>query len=216
MAKERADGLTLDSPIVEIGHGFAGADGDPRLAGGDVSAADSPRKSCPNWKPAGRWSTAVEKYLGTEPRAGTRPARPTAEIPAGILPLRPVPGVRQAAGEPRHARGARAGESVLRGPRGRHQRPHDHRRPRVDQLLQLQLPGHVGRSGGQRGGQGGRSTATAPASRPAGWCRARRTSTSSWSGRLPRFLGTEDAIVLRRRSCHERDGDRPPDGARAT
>jgi hypothetical protein len=43
-----------------------------------------------------------------------------------------------------------------------------------------------------RSGQG-RSTASAPASRPAGWFRARRRCTANWSGRSP-LPGLDDAI----------------------
>ena len=49
----------------------------------------------------------------------------------------------------------------------------------------LQLLGHVGRSGGRRRPRKTRSIATAPASRPAGWFRARSRFIASWSGRSP-------------------------------
>ena len=118
VAKERADGMTLDSPIVETGAGFAGADGDSGLAGRAFWRPVSRRCAAASWRPAATWSPAVEKYLGQQPRR-SRAIADKRRHSAGGLSLRPVPGVScKLRAESRHARGLGLGQSVLHGPRG--------------------------------------------------------------------------------------------------
>ena len=194
VAKERADGMTLDSPIVETG--MDSLERMEILASLEEKFGGRfPEEILPDLETTRQVVAAVEKYLGTEPRPPQCPLRRRRNS-AGRLPLRPVPGVREAAGEPRHARSLGLGEPVLRGPRRPDHRPDDHRRPRADQFFQLQLPGDVGRSGRSARPPRRRSTATAPARRPAGWCRARRAIHVELERAITRFLGTEDTIAL--------------------
>ena len=108
----------------------------------------SPRTCCRRSKPAAKWSPPSKRYLGNAPRAPHRPA-PARRDPAGRLPLRPVPRstcrLRETTADARHRRGlaqSRSSRSTSASPTTRTR----DRRPRADQLLQLQLPRHVGRS----------------------------------------------------------------------
>ncbi len=110
VANKRADGLTLDSLIVETGmdslermeiinsieEKFGG-----RFPEEILSDLETPRQLI----------EAVEKYLGTQPR----PPQPRGRRrdSARHLPLRAVPRVREIAGEPRHARRLGLGQSIL-------------------------------------------------------------------------------------------------------
>ena len=200
IAKERAAGLTLDSPDHRDWARFVGADGDPRLAGRTLRRPLS-RRSCRSWKPARQVIDAVEKYLGGQPRSETAQAAAENSPPENYrfelfpeyLKLRQT--VDQSAD-------AGPGQSVFQRPPGHHQRSHRHRRPRVDQLSQLQLRGHVGRPGRRQGRQGGhRPLRHQRVGQPAG---LRRKGPAPRVGagdrRLPRHRGRDH---LRRRPRHQ-------------
>ena len=131
VAKERAEGMTLDSPIVETGMDSLGADGDRRLAGRDASAAGFPRKSCPTWKPPRQLVAAVEKYLGTEPRRRKPTAGRRARFRRPPTASTSSPSTSSCGRTSTCSTHSGLGNPFFIGPRGRHQRPHDHRRPRV-------------------------------------------------------------------------------------
>ena len=153
-AKERANGLTLDTPIVETG-----LDSLERM---EILASLEERFG-------GRFPEEVLPGSGNLPPSGRGGARSTSAASPAAERRRG----RAAKSPPEHYRfdqfpeyaqlrenldlleSTGLGQPVLHRPRGRHQRPDHDRRPRADQLLQLQLPGHVGRSGRRRGGQGG-------------------------------------------------------------
>ena len=204
VAKERAAGMTLDSPIIETG-----LDSLERM---EILASLEerfggrfPPEVLPELETTRHVIEAVEKYLGGEPRAdgGGRNGNPP-----GSLSHRTLPRIPAASPPVRHAGVAGRGQPVLHRPPGNHQRPHDHRRPRVRELHQLQLRRHVGRSGGGEGRQGRHRPLRHERFRePTGLRRegvARRVGADDRP--LPRRRG---GASLRRRSRHERDGHRP-------
>ena len=151
VAKERADGMTLDSPIVETG-----LDSLERM---EILASLEerfggrfPPEILPELETTRQVIEAVEKYLGGEPRQRTAAAE--TEIPRGSLSHRTLPRIPATSPAARHAGGVGRGQPLFHRPPGNHQRPHDDRRPRVHQFRQLQLRRHVGRSGRGQGRQG--------------------------------------------------------------
>ena len=166
------------------GPGLAGADGDPRRRWKSVSAAASPRKSCADLETARqrdrrRWRStwARSRGRGRRPPAAKSPPESYRidQFPEYLklrkqLDLLASPGL----GNPFFSvhQGMTDDRTMIGG------------RELVN-FRQLQLPGDVGRPGGDRRPPRRPSTATARASRPAGWSRARRRCTASWSGRSP-------------------------------
>ena len=195
VAKERARRHHARQLDRRAGARFAGADGNHRSLE-DTYGGRFPEDVLPQIETCREVAAAVETYLG--PRRGPAPiSRVIHEIPPENYRFEYFPEYPASCEQMIDEIDAAGLEkSVLQGPRGRDQRHDEDRRPRADQLLQLQLRRHVGRSAGRGGRPSGPSTATAPASRPAGWCRAKRRSTASWSRRLARFVGAEAAIVF--------------------
>ncbi len=172
------------------------------------SSSDSIRSS--GWRSSPRWKTfrrplprAGPRHDGNLPggRRGRRdvPRQDSSRqrrsracrSPAGELPLRSLPRVPGAQAEYASALRHRTGESVLQRPRTRHQRHDGDRRPGDDQLLELQLSRHVGRPRRRARPRNKPSTATAPASRPAGWSPAKSRCTASWSAPSPIFSASK-------------------------
>ena len=101
MAKERANGMTLDSAIAE-----SGMDSLERM---EILATLEerfggrfPPEILPELETTRQVIAAVEKYLGAEPRTDGQPVRRRGD-PARNLPLRPVPRVPAIAAAARHA-----------------------------------------------------------------------------------------------------------------
>ncbi len=73
-----------------VGHGLAGADGNPRHARRALRRTFPARRSSSSWKPRGRSSPLWRSISAIEPRAATGRACRHGD-PARSLPLRPVP-----------------------------------------------------------------------------------------------------------------------------
>ncbi len=194
IAKERAGDLTLETNILELG-----LDSLERM---EIVAAleDTFRRSVSRAGPRRRWKPA---------RRSSRPSRPTsaklrapraqprdAEIPPENYRFDLYPEYLALKQNMRRLAGHRAGQPVLQPARARHQRHDGDRRPRDDQLVELQLSGHVGRSGRRRRPQRSRSTATAPAFPPAGSSSGEKPVHRELERAIADFLGVEDAICF--------------------
>ncbi len=205
VAKERDAGLTLDSPIIETG-----LDSLERM---EILASLEerfggrfPPELLPQLETARQLIDAVEQHLGVEPRQRASARRRASRRDLPLRTLSRVPRAPPALGP---VGGAGGGQSVFQRPPGDHQRPHRHRRPRTDQLRQLQLRGDVGRPGGVEGRQGGhRPLRHQRLGQPPGVRRegpARRVGAGA--RRLP---GHRGGLELCGRTFHQRDGHRPP------
>ena len=202
--------MTLDSLDRRAGARFAGADGNRRLAGRDTSAADFPKRCCRRSKPAAKSSPPSRSIWAPSRRpASDQPV--DREIPPENYRFDQFPEylkLRQT--HRRDSTPPGLANPYFNVHEGVINDTHDDRRPGVDQLLQLQLRGHVGRSGAWPRRPRRPSTATARAFRPAGWCPGEKAIHRELEQAIAEFLGTEDGDRLRRRSRHERNDDRPP------
>ena len=209
VAKERAAGMTLDSPIAE-----AGLDSLERM---EILASLEerfggrfPPEILSELETTRQVIAAVEKYLGSRTSADRRPPGrrrrfrrrtiasscfPSTSSCGERLDLLDDPDV----GNPYFGvhQGITNDRTMIGG-------------QRVDQLRQLQLRGHFRRSVPSRRPPRRPSTATARACRPAAWPPARSSLHGDLERPIARFVGTEAAIDLRRRPFDERDGHRPP------
>ena len=186
--------------------GLAGADGDPRFAGRALRRPLSPGTPSPVGD-----RPATDRRRGAAPGSGAARAGGPARRRAARrdLPLRTLSRVPRAPPALGPLGGAGGGQSVLQRPPGDHQRPHRHRRPRADQLCQLQLRGDVGRPAGVEGRQGGhRPLRHQRLGQPPG---VRREGPARRVGAGDRPLpGHRGGLELRGRTFHQRDGHRPP------
>ncbi len=194
VAKERANGMTLDTSIVETGMDSLErmeilASLEERFGG------RFPEEILPELETSRQVVAAVEKYLGTEPRAASgRPA--DARNPAGRTTASTSSRSTSSCGRISTCCEA----SGLGNPFSRSTTA----RPSTDTIIdgrelinfsQLQLPGHVRRSGRQRGRQGGhRSLRHQRFGQPAGV--GREGDSRELERAIARFLGTEDTIVF--------------------
>ena len=195
---------------------FAGADGNRRRAGRNLRRAVSRRGSAAdrNLPRGGRGGRSA--IWAKRPRRRT--ARPAGdEIPPEHYRFDQFPEYQALQAE--HAVGARlrAGQSLF--PRCTNASPTTRREidgREADQLRQLQLPGHVGRSDGCHGRRKAaidRYGTSVSASRlVSGEKPIHRDLERAIAG----FLGTQDAHRLRRRTCDQRNDDRPSCSAPAT
>ena len=143
-AGRRHDARQLDR---RAGARFAGADGDRRRAGRTFRRPFSRRSAAADRNAAARWPPPSNAIWASAP-APSRPSRPTARFRRRITTSISFPNIcklKQTCDELARRRAWQVPYFKVHERRDR--RHDDDRRPRADQLLQLQLPGHVGRSG---------------------------------------------------------------------
>ena len=192
IGKDRTVGLELDSSIVELG-----LDSLERMeivaALEDHFGGRFPDQVIAEMYTCREVIDAVQKHLvnGRDTPRGVAGGRD----PAGRLSLRSLSGIHQAETEPRDARIDGLGQPVLQSPRAGHQRHDRDRRSGDDQLLQLQLRGHVGRPGGGRRRQGSdRSLRHSGFGQPPGL--RREDLHRELERAIADFIGADDAIVF--------------------
>ena len=194
VAKERAVGMTLDSSIVELGLDSLERMEIIAVAGRDLRRPLSRRRAAAdrNLPRSGRGRRSLPGPSAQVEATGAAPS----EIPPENYRFELFPEYPAAAADDARDRRRGLDESVLQGARARHRRHDADRRPRADQLFELQLPRHVGRSARCRGGQAGhRPLRHQRLGQPPGLRREDR-STASWNRRSPSSLGAEAAIVF--------------------
>ena len=185
MAKERADGLTLDSPIVETG--MDSLERMEILASLEEKFGGRfPEEILPDLETTRQLVAAVEKYLGREPRTPSVRAA-DAEIQPSTYRFDQFPEYVKLRENLEMLEASGLGNPFFAV----------HDGPTMDrtlvggrELINFSSYNYLGMSGDPSGSARPPrqpSTVTAPVLRPAGWCPAKKAFTSSWRRRLRAF-----------------------------
>ena len=183
VGRERARNLAWDTNIVELG-----LDSLERMEIvaelEELFGGRFPEQVLLDMETCGQVVEAIKTHMGGQIKE--RKSIPDRfQSAGGRLRLYQVDRIPAAARESATGGEGRARQSVFQRARRRDQRPHPDRRPRVHQLLQLQLPRHVGRSGRDEGSRRrGSQVRDQCFGQPRG-VGAKSRSTYNSSGRLP-------------------------------